>query len=318
MVVSDRYMAQTGYQTSRIHSFSTDCHLVATWQVPHKSMCNKLAYNFHGHSSKPRKHFSHSFIPFSHKFISAYQSPRLSIDSLNLVCARTRHIPTTGRVSRIPWRSNCYPAKPERIVFAGWFRAKTVFSIDTSTSIHAACLWFHIIWICRTDCWPHPEFFNFLCFITITKQARRLGCDITAFITKQCFTPPRIWKWYVNNRSRNLEKKWERAVLFDKSYHTLRYAVPVLLLHWFAAWTWYYKRKLSCFTIILDLHSHPFVYLRRATVLSILLGESLIAEAIVFCKVQSNTAVTAWLERKILQAGGTSLITHYVTAKRDY
>ena len=63
--------------------------------APHKSMCNKVAYNSHRHSRNPRKDFSHPFIPFSHTFIIAYQSPRLSIDSLNLVCARTRHIPTT-------------------------------------------------------------------------------------------------------------------------------------------------------------------------------------------------------------------------------
>ncbi len=66
--------------------------------VPHKSMCNKFAYNSHRRSRNPRKVFSHPFIPFSHKFIIAYQSPRLSIDSLNLVCARTRHIPTTYKM----------------------------------------------------------------------------------------------------------------------------------------------------------------------------------------------------------------------------
>ena len=59
--------------------------------VPHKSMSNKFAYTSHRRAHKPRKDFSHPFIYFSHTFVIAYYSSRLSIDNLNLVCARARH-----------------------------------------------------------------------------------------------------------------------------------------------------------------------------------------------------------------------------------
>ncbi len=63
--------------------------------VPHNSMSSKLAQNSHRHSHNPLTDFSHPSTHHSHKTCTSYHPPRLSIDSLIRVCARTRHIPTT-------------------------------------------------------------------------------------------------------------------------------------------------------------------------------------------------------------------------------